>query len=395
MLYRVALGGVLFLSSVGTIQKYLGTAAAVVSLPICIAAAVLGLPQIEPVVIRVSERQAVGIAIAGIVVLAVALVVVYPHANTHAVGSGSDRDDAADLGAHRILHGRYPYGPRTYLGLPISQMPGALALAVPFTAMGHSAYANVFWLAVLLAMLALAAGAISIAVGVGAAAIILSPGLVREYLTGGDLIANAVYVAVAATLVYAAVHRRFAGLAAAALLGVALASRANFVLVLVPLAIAIHSRTGLRRTISLLGVVAGVALGLVLIPLVRPAGRESFRISNHLDVLGRVGSGLTIAAAILLALYLALRRRNWTATEILWQSALVQALFPLALVIHASVVAHSLDASSLISGYGVPAYLLALPSAAAAAVSSARWEGRVRKAPLAIIARHRDVWTPT
>lgn len=354
---RAALGALLFLSSAGTIAKYAGTPAALVSLPILVLAAGVYRP-VEREALRLNSRQVALLAGAGLVALTVVLVVVYPHANAHTPGSGSDRDDAANLGAHRLLAGEYPYGPVTYLGNPISQLPGALALAAPFyAAFGSSAYANVVWLAVLAALVGVVAGALELGPAVVATTLVLSPGLVREYLTGGDLIANTVYVAAAAAAVVRFAPRRV-GLLAAAALGVALASRANFALILIPLGALLVARHGARAA-GLLAVTAVTSSALVAVAFARPAGREALRVSDHLSALGRTGAALTVAAAVALALLLAARTRRWSTGVVLAQAAAVQAVFPIALVVNAG------DFAPLVSGYGVPALLLFLPYAAA------------------------------
>ena len=53
-------------------------------------------------------------------------VVVYPRVNTTTPGRGSDRDEALNLAATELLDGRYAYYPATYLGNPISPLPGAI-----------------------------------------------------------------------------------------------------------------------------------------------------------------------------------------------------------------------------------------------------------------------------
>ena len=353
----------LFVSSAGSIQKYAGTPVAIASLPLFLVAAVALLPRLERAVSRCSVRLALFAAAAGLLFLAIALVVIYPHVNVHTLGNGSDRDDAADIGARRLLDGEYPYGPLTYLGNPISQLPGALALAAPFVeALGHSAYANVFWLAVLIVVVVVVGRPLPASVAIVAAAIVLSPGVLREYLTGGDLIANTIYVAAASVGVFRlAAHRRSGPLAALAL-GVTLASRANFSLLLIPLTVALARRYGLRRACALVAVAALTAISLFAVALARPAGRASIRVADHLNVLGHVGSAVTVAIAVALAVVTALRTRHWTASAMLFQAGVVQALFPIALVANASATATRLDFTPLVSGYGVPALLLVLPA---------------------------------
>ena len=217
---RLLLAALLFVASAGTIQKYAGTAAALISLPLFVLVAVVLLPWLERVASHVGERQALvaaGVVLACLVLL---FVIVYPHANTHALGQGSDRDDAGDLGARHLLDGDYPYGPRTYLGGPISQLPGELLLLAPFVAvLGHSAYANVFALALLAGLLVFTGRTLASALVVELI-VVLSPGVLREYVTGGDLIANTVYVAAATVAVYSLATRRWAGIIAAAVLGI-------------------------------------------------------------------------------------------------------------------------------------------------------------------------------
>ncbi len=367
MRVRLVLGVLLFLSSAGTVQKYAGTAAAVASLPLLVAAAFVVYPYVERKTIGLDRRQALLAAGVGLLLLTLALIVVYPHANGHAPGAGSDRDDAANIGAHRLLSGEYPYGPLTYLGNPISQLPGALLFAAPFyAALGNSAYANVFWLAVLVALVALVGASLPLGVAVVATTVVLSPGLLREYLTGGDLIANAVYVALTTVAVYRLSAGRYAGPLAAVALGVALASRANFALILIPLGAALIGREGLRRALVPMLISVAVALSLIAVAFARPAGRDSLRVSDHLSALGRLGSTTTVALAIVIAVILALRTRHWSEGAVLGEAAVVQAVFPIALVLNASVDTSSLDFTPLVSGYGVPALLLFLPCVAVA-----------------------------
>lgn len=308
---RLLLAVLLFVASAGTIQKYAGTVAALLSLPLFVLVAIVLLPWLERVAARVDERQALIVGGAALACLVLVFVIVYPHANTHVAGQGSDRDDAGDLGARRLLDGHYLYGPRTYLGNPISQLPGELALLAPFVAvLGHSAYANVLALALLAGLLVFTGRTLASALVVELV-VVLSPGVLREYVTGGDLIANTVYVAAATVAAYTLATRRWAGVIAAVALGVTLASRGNFAYVLIPLAFVL-SRQGVRRAGLRVAIAVIVAAALVAIAVARPAGRTSIRIADHLDVLGRYGSVATVVAAVAVAVALALRTRDWT-----------------------------------------------------------------------------------
>jgi len=80
-------------------------------------------------------------------VLTVAFAVLYPISLRHDVNSGSDREDALRVGLNAIRHHEYPYDAVTYLGNPITPLPGALFLAAPFFALGHVSWQNILWLA--------------------------------------------------------------------------------------------------------------------------------------------------------------------------------------------------------------------------------------------------------
>lgn len=364
--------------SSGTVQKYAGTAAALVYVAVATVAVPLLWPYVDAAAVRLLPgRRGVVAAVVVLACFAVALAIVYPHANTHAAGQGSDRDDSVNVGALRLLHGEYPYSARTYLGLPIAQMPGALLLAAPFAAAASSAWANVFWLAVLVLLLARSrpAGVAALAV---AAAFVVAPALPREYLTGGDLVANTIYVTAAAWLAY-----RFAGgrwwIPVGLALGLALASRSNFAFVLLPLAVAVRHVHGMRAAARTLGLAVAAALALTLPFVFRQDGWDALVSSNRLAPLGRAGEAVVLAAVVGVALWLALRERRWTFQALVWQAALVQGIFPLVLILQASAAAGRVDGEPLVSGYGVPAALLAFAAVAMCRAAMPRVPSAVRE----------------
>src|SRR5205823_135849 len=161
----------------------------------------------------------------------------------------------------------YPYSTPTYLGNLISQLPGAVLLAVPFVAIGSSAYQNLFWLAALFLVLRRYLGDGRLALGAFWVAL-ASPGTLRELVTGGDLIANNAYLAVFSLGVLAldptTPTRRVLRLGSAVGLGLALSSRAN-VLALVPLLFAaLARREGRRTAVGLLGLALAVCAAVTL-----------------------------------------------------------------------------------------------------------------------------------
>ena len=91
----VGFGLALGLSSVATVDKYLGLGIAAVYVVVLAAGGPFVLSALELVRRRITERQALWLALVLLLVLAALLLVVYPHVNAHTPGSGSDRDDAA------------------------------------------------------------------------------------------------------------------------------------------------------------------------------------------------------------------------------------------------------------------------------------------------------------
>lgn len=66
----------------------------------------------------------------------------------------SDGDDAIELAINELRAGHYPYYAKTFLGNPITPMPGALLLALPFYLLGNATLQNLFWLAVFFMLVA-------------------------------------------------------------------------------------------------------------------------------------------------------------------------------------------------------------------------------------------------
>ena len=324
-----------------------------------------------------SDRAALVLATATLLVVLVAYVVVYPHANTHDPTAGSDRDDAADLGARALLHGRFPYNGRTYLGNPISQFPGALLLAAPFVAMGHSAHASFFWLPVLLLLLRRLAGDWRTPLLLTWAALLLSPTFVREVVTGGDLVANTVSVMLASWLVLVgfSTRRPWAAGLGAVLLGVALSSRLNFLFVLPPLTAAVWRRHGVRAALSA-GALAVAAFAAVTLPFYlghesefTPIGASDKLVGFNGEIPG--GARAVIAVGLCLSIVLALLAAS-SAESVFAQTAAVQAFFVVAVVALASVNGRTLDLAPLVPGYGLPVLLFALGALPVAAARPAR-----------------------
>ncbi len=355
---EAAFAFVLFLASSGTVQQYLGLAG--------VAAYGVGLAAAVPVALRfvlpwfrarVSERTALWLALGTLIALVVAFAVIYPHANARGLTAGSDRDDAANIATRHLFHLEYPYSTPTYLGNVVSQLPGGLLLDAPFVALGNSAYQNVFWLAVLFVALWRYAGEARVALFVSWLALALSPAVLREYLTGGDVIANTCAVLVLMLAVLYA-PRRWAWPAALAAigLGLALSWRPNFIFWMPLLFAALLRRRGvswaIRHTVLALGSAAAVTLPFYL------GHRHGFgplltahKVRRYDDIVPRSGA-VVLGATGLLAVGLAcrelLRRRDFP-----WDCALVQICFLGLVIVLASAQARRPDFSFIVIAYGL------------------------------------------
>src|SRR5207302_5875245 len=182
----------------------------------------------------ISEGQALFLAAATLIGLVLIFAFVYPKANVHLPGKGSDADDALNLAVNELLHGRYPYYARTYLDNPVANLPGTIFLAVPFALLGNSAYQNFFWLMMFFIAISLSVRSWRLGLMFFWVILIFSPVVMYYLVTGGDDPANAIYVLVFLLWLVHCVHvdaRQWKTAMAAALLGVGLSSRTNFLLV--------------------------------------------------------------------------------------------------------------------------------------------------------------------
>lgn len=190
-----------------------------------------------------------------------------------AIGA-ADADDAMDIGVRRLLGGLYPYSETTFLGLPISPLPGALFLAAPFYVLGQTAVQNLFWLAAGWFLLSRSSGGVKGASFWLGLMLVVSPVVLYSLLQGGDSLSNGIYVL---CILVAFVSRckiqslGFMDLLVAIGLGVALSSRLNF-LALAPFIAGITLRIHPRKAL-LIGGLAALVFLLITVPfyLVAPA----------------------------------------------------------------------------------------------------------------------------
>src|SRR5216683_580770 len=286
----------LVIPSCGVIQKYFGNIGLLIYL--VAATAILWLVfryLLELVLSRLSERQAQFLAAVTFVALIAVFALVFPRATVHVAGRGSHADDALNLAVGELLHGRYPYYVQTYLQNAIANFPGAILLAAPFVLLGNSAYQNLFWFGVFFFAVSRLqqswrGGLILIWI-----VLLFSPVVINYVVTGGDDLANSIYVLLFMLLTVRWVSSSdvpaWKRVLAALLVGVGLSSRANFLLVMPQLFAALTIKAGWRCFRG----------GDDSVLALRPGGfyaaarssAQSSRVSNHPAVCrtGRAGVG--------------------------------------------------------------------------------------------------------
>ena len=323
-------------------------------------------------------------AVAGVVVVVlVAGFLVVPSAVTpgvaHAIGVGSDRADALDVTATRLRHGAYPWAATTYLGNPLSPLPGSVLLALPVVAVGlPAATQNVLWT---LALLPVLAGGRRPRVDptVWWAVVVLG-GLevAREFVIGDDLVVASVPALAATAWTLRAARAGSTGrlVAAAAVLGLTTCTRPHVALVVVVVAAAVAATAGRRRAAVVGGVAAGV-WALLIGPFLLAGTARFTPLHVAAKVTGERGLSPAIALVALGALAVLLAAlavvRPSTPAAVAWCCAAVLAA-PAGLSL----------ARSLLTG-GEPADLTLGAAAVPFAVAALTW---VRPAPTV------QAWTP-
>ena len=308
-----------FIPSTAVVQRHLGLAGVIGYLLLASAALLLLLKVRHPLArfaSRITESQALWLAGLTFLLLLVAFLVVYPVADSGSFGGGSDNDDALDNAVTELLHGRYPYYPETYLGNLPAQLPGALVLAAPFVLLGTSAYQNLFWLLAFFVAMKRVFGDGRLALLLLWALLALSPVVLYEVLVGSDRLANSLYVLLAVLWMVRAISQPdrtgWKAVVPAVFLGVALASRANFLLLL-PLIFAAMVRAAGWKRATAYAAITGATFLLLTLPLYLydPPGFSPLYAAAKLDQLDPVlpSAGLLLPlAGLIVALLLAVRK---------------------------------------------------------------------------------------
>jgi hypothetical protein len=318
------------------VRKYLGWESTI-AYAIVVAAILAFAPRW---VTRLSDRTVFWLWLAIMGGIVAAFVLIYPVVNTHVPGVGSDDDDALEAATRALFAGHSPYGVRTYLGNAVHHLPGAFLLAAPFVWLGSSALQNLFWLTAFFVCLARQHGART-ALSMAWPIVLLSPAVMHDMVTGTGYLSNAISVAL---LLWWLIRTRHRDLAAVAW-GVALASRANFIL-LVPLAFAALRqaadwKTAVRATSLTCLTIACLALPFYLHD---PSHFTPLEGANRLLVFDQLVPHLGVAlmaAMAALAIFLSFRQNS--ASALFRNCALVQAFPSVAGVVLGSMLNGRVD----------------------------------------------------
>lgn len=351
----------LLFPSCGVIQKYLGNVGLLVY-------AVLA-PVLLWLVYRyasakflslISERQALYLAGVTLVALILIFALVYPRANKHIDGQGSDADDALNLAANELLSGRYPFYPETYLHNPIGILPGAVILAVPFRLFGSSAPQNIFWLTLFLFAVSRSVSSWRLGLLLLWIILLFSPVVMQQLVTGTDDVANGIYILLFMQLLAHWVASPDAGLwkkiLAALVLGIGLSSRSNFLLVLPQLFSELTRRTNWPTAAKYLAITCAACAAITLpFWLYDPAGFSPFH--NQTDKLAAYQSVLPFSELIVpalggcIALALAVRSLRRGSDPWLRDCAIVQAFLVFSVVVLSMIQRGKF--ALVLMGYGV------------------------------------------
>lgn len=254
--------------STGFIQKYTGLAGVAVYVTGVIVALLL-IKRFAGHGARWLGRYFGRLTILGMAGLVVGFAVLHPLEDGRGgAGKSSDRDEGLNLAVTRMAEGLSPYYPQNPEAGPLSVLPGAAVLAAPFVALGDSSYQNMFWLGAFLFAACYVFKDRALALVVTFAPLALSPAAQFEFISGGDLIANGIYMTLFLLLAVetwsapdAPWPRRWL---ACLLLGVAMASRPNFILLTPLLAAVLCRRTGFAKAATGITLVMAAAIGITL-----------------------------------------------------------------------------------------------------------------------------------
>jgi hypothetical protein len=186
-------------------------------------------------------------------------------------GLGSDSEDALRIAAAELAAAHYPYYARTYLGGPITPLPGAVLLAMPFYYLNKVGLQNV---------------------------VCGELGSLDQFAVGGDYVTNLWYVIVACLCFIRSQSdgKSYVRLLCGVLLGLSMSSRPIYPLVFLPLLIAyLKQEQGVRRTIIALSIPT-IVMTAVTLPfyLYDASSFSPLHIQHKLDFLSPRAAGFAL-----------------------------------------------------------------------------------------------------
>lgn len=349
----------LLIPSLPDVQKYLGSPGLVVYLLFVPAAVFFYLRIFLPFFnAGISEKQAFLLALVFLAGVAVVFMVIFPIANVHIPGRGSDSADGLNLAVKEILNLRYPYNVRAYLGNPISELPGSILLSMPFVIMGNSAYQNIFWIFVFCIFLKSYLKTWRLVFPLMLLIFVLSPVVDQQLVTGGPNLANEIFIMLSMYLFISqmsgAHHSTLAKTGSAVFLGIAMSSKLNFVLVGPLLFSCLVQNSDWKQTVKYLLLGAAV-WALVTLPLYfyAPESFTPFRTqAGHASYSVLPFSVVLLPLAVgTVSVILALRRMGPDCEAFFRYSAFVQGLLIVMTVILSNMAAGRIDLNNF--RYGI------------------------------------------
>lgn len=255
----LGLGVSLILPSLGQVQKYLGNGSVLLYIPGVFLVLLISYKwYLKKFISKITERQALWLIAITFIVLIITFFIAYPIVDSGIVGGGSDREDDINVATTNLLHGRYPYYGRTYLGNPLDHFPGILLLSSAFVLLGNSAYQNFFWICVFIFVAHAYLRDTRLVLFLFWMILFLSPVVMQEFVTGGDLISNSIYVLTFALSLVKSVSNPHAKkrtkILFAILLGIGLSSRLIYLPCLLLVFSALVQNSGWKTALKYIGV---------------------------------------------------------------------------------------------------------------------------------------------
>jgi len=359
----------IILPSTYTVQKYTGIIGLSAFIVLGTATVITGYIYILPAILkRMSTTSTLMLASSLFTALVVGFFAFYPYANAGTPSGGSDRDEALTLAATELINMRYPYHPKTYLGNPITPLPGAVILSIPFVLLGNSAYQNIFWITVSFFVIWYCLSDIRLAL-IASLLISATPIALQQMVTGGDLVTNCLYILLPLLLLIRIGTNRpkylVVSIACAVMLGLGLSSRLNYFLIF-PLLFAIAFHSGGCKTLLLYFVIPTVTCAAITLPfyLFQPS---DFSPYHTVSKLAQFDNTLPFAFLIipLLALFvtffLSIRKFDIYGIAVLRNIAISQGILVVSSVVLSSVSSQIIDLSLFEFGitsliFGVASY---------------------------------------